>query len=165
MITQTKPNKKNKTTNQTKNKQTKQIKNQKCFCFFGYVIIQFFHYLFILSMKLKFLPSVVLDTFDLHCMGKIILQNTFFYVPNKKERAYRFGKTWGRVLFQSFHQSKKASQCSYSTIIYLTVGILILIKIWNYVAHSSFKGGAQCCFMNVELFTLLKSWILMLNMA
>ncbi len=27
------------------------------------------------------------------------------------------------------------------------------------------KEGVQCCFMPVELFTRLKSWILMLNMA
>ncbi len=28
----------------------------------------------------------------------------------------------------------------------------------------SFKGGVQCCFMHSELFTLLKSLILMLSM-
>lgn len=144
--------------NQTKPNQTNPTKKKKKTFLvmwslnFSFLFI-YFHYLlifpsFILSMKLKFLPSVVLETFDLHCTGKIILQNTFFYVPNKKERAYRFGKTWGRVLFQSFHQSKKASQCSYSTIIYLTVGILILIKIWNYVAHTAFKGRGMLSYLH-----------------
>ncbi len=44
---------------------------------------------------------------------------------------------------------------------FVTSGVLIRIHIHSY---RTLKGEVQCCFMHSELFTLLKSGILMLSM-